>query len=45
MLYYCVMHLGKAILKKNRKARRKKKKRGDGVQGMGVQLKVAALFL
>ena len=37
MLYYCVMHLGKAILKK--------KKRGDGVQGMGVQLKVAALFL
>ena len=45
MLYYCVMHLGKAILKKKRKARRKKKKRGDGVQGMGVQLKVAALFL
>jgi len=39
------MHLGKAILKKKYGKEEKKKKRGDGVQGMGVQLKVAALFL
>ena len=45
MVYYCVMHLRKAILKKTYSMERKKKKRGDGVQGMGVQLKVAALFL
>ena len=31
--------------KKNVQQGGKKKKRGDGVQGMGVQLKVAALFL
>ena len=36
---------GKSNPEKKSTARRKKKKRGDGVQGMGVQLKVAALFL